>query len=152
MPAQPSSTLAQIVANRGEPLLVYADGACRGNPGHSGAGWVFCLTEGTAVGEGCLYLGQHTNNEAEYLAAALALTAAHALGVPKVLLRADSELLVRQVQGAYRVKNARLKPLYDQLMQAAAAFETFQIEHVLRHRNSLADAMANRAIDQRPRL
>lgn len=148
----PKATLAETVALRGKPLLVYADGACRGNPGHSGAGWVFCFDEGTAVGEGCLYLGQHTNNEAEYLAAALALTAAHAMGVRAVTLRADSELLVRQVQGAYRVKNARLKPLYDRLMHAASLFESFHIEHVLRHRNSLADAMANRAIDGRPRL
>ncbi len=141
-----------MAALRGVPVLVYVDGACRGNAGHSGAGWVFCIEEGTALGEGCLYLGQHTNNEAEYLAAALGLTAAHALGVRNVLLRADSELMVRQVQGAYRVKNARLKPLYDKLMQLAASFDSFQIEHVLRHRNALADAMANRAIDGRPRL
>jgi ribonuclease HI len=132
--------------------LVYVDGACRGNPGHSGAGWVFCLTEGEAVGEGCLYLGHHTNNEAEYLAAALGLTAALELGVQDVLLRADSELMVRQIQGAYRVKNERLKPLYERLMGIIGQFRTFGIQHVLRERNRLADAMANRAIDSRPRL
>jgi len=132
--------------------MVYVDGACRGNPGHSGAGWVFCLEEGRALGEGCLYLGHHTNNEAEYLAAALGLTAALELGVRRVLLRADSELMVRQIQGAYRVKNPRLRPLYERLMGLIGQFEAFGIEHVLRERNRLADAMANRAIDGRPRL
>ena len=144
--------LADAVANSGAPLMVYVDGACRGNPGLSGAGWVFCLREGEPLGEGCLFLGHHTNNEAEYLAAALGLTAAHAMGVRRVLLRADSELMVRQVQGAYQVKNARLRPLYDKLLTIAAQFDHFGIEHVLRGRNSLADAMANRAIDARPRI
>lgn len=155
MPAQQSpqsSSLADAVAKSGKPLMVYVDGACRGNPGLSGAGWVFCLQEGAALGEGCLYLGHHTNNEAEYLAAALGLTAAYDMGVKRVLLRADSELMVRQVQGAYQVKNTRLRPLYTRLMSIAAQFEQFAIEHVLRGRNSLADAMANRAIDARPRL
>ena len=132
--------------------MVYVDGACRGNPGHSGAGWVFCLEEGRAIGEGCLYLGHHTNNEAEYLAAALGLTAALELGVTHVLLRADSELLVRQIQGVYQVKNSRLRPLYERLLGIIGRFDTFAIEHVLRERNRLADAMANRAIDSRPRL
>jgi len=141
-----------VVAQSKRPLLVYVDGACRGNPGHSGAGWVFCLEEGTALGEGCLYLGHHTNNEAEYLAAALGLTAALELGIKKVVLRADSELMVRQIQGVYRVKNPRLKPLYDRLLTLIGQFDAFGIEHVLRDRNRLADAMANRAIDSRPRL
>ena len=144
--------LAQAQARAGRPLLVYADGACRGNPGHSGAGWVMCLEEGTPLAEGCLYLGHRTNNEAEYLAAALGLRAAADLGVREVELRADSELLVRQVQGVYQVRNARLKPLYEALLAVARRFERFGVSHVLRHRNSLADAQANRAIDTRPRL
>lgn len=147
----PAADLAAVVARAARPLWVYADGACRGNPGPSGAGWVFCLEEGVALGQGCLYLGHRTNNEAEYLAAALALTAAFGLGVRDVVLRADSELLVRQVLGIYQVKHPRIKPLYAELKAIIGRFDRFRAEHVLRGRNSLADAMANRAVDGRPR-
>lgn len=141
-----------MVAASGRPLWVYSDGACRGNPGPSGAGWAFCLAEGVALGEGCLFLGHCTNNEAEYMAAACALTAALGLGVQHVVLRADSELMVRQILGIYRVKHARIVPLHAKVMQLAKQFDSFGAEHVLRHRNTLADAMANRAIDGRPRM
>jgi ribonuclease HI len=95
-------------------------------------------------------LGHRTNNEAEYLAAALGLRAARDLGVTRVILRADSELLIRQVLGIYRVKNEKLIPLFAQLMAQLKKFTHWQAEHVPRARNALADRMANRAIDTRP--
>lgn len=129
-------------------VYVYADGASRGNPGPAAAGWVLCATEGQAFAEGCLYLGRRSNNEAEYAAATLGLQAAVELGCQNVVLRADSELLVRQLTGVYRVRNARLLPLYGALLAVSRKFSTFAAEHVRRERNALADAQANLAIDE----
>lgn len=129
-------------------LYAYADGACRGNPGPSGAGWVLCAADLSVVARGHLFLGRRTNNEAEYLAAACALEAAHALGASAVTLRADSELLIRQVTGVYRVKNERLRPLFEQLVSLSRRFESFSAEHVRREFNAEADREANLAIDE----
>lgn len=127
---------------------VYADGASRGNPGPAGAGWALCVAEGEAFAEGCLYLGRRSNNEAEYAAATLGLQAALELGCRNVVLRADSELMVRQLNGIYRVRNARLLPLYEALKGLSLRFAQFTAEHVRRERNALADAQANLAIDE----
>lgn len=138
-----------MTASRSAParIVVYTDGACRGNPGPSGAGWVICTLEGQVLGEGCAYLGRCTNNEAEYLAAAMGLTAAQQFGVADIVLRADSELLVRQVTGRYKVRNPRILPLYNALMQVAHSYSAFAAEHVRREFNAAADAQANRGID-----
>lgn len=128
-------------------VFAYADGASRGNPGHAGAGWVLCRGTQAPFARGHLYLGHRTNNEAEYLAASCALQAAADLGLTHVTLRADSELLVRQINGIYRVKNVRLKPLYDALLSHSRVFVAFAAEHVRREYNALADAEANAAID-----
>lgn len=128
-------------------IVVYTDGACRGNPGPSGAGWVIQTMDGRLLGEGCAYLGRRTNNEAEYLAAAMGLTAAQQFGVADIVLRADSQLLVRQVMGQYKVRNARILPLFQALMQVAKSYKSFTAEHVYRELNTAADAQANRGID-----
>lgn len=133
------------------PVYVYADGASRGNPGPAGAGWVLCAPAEQPFAEGCLYLGQRTNNEAEYAAATLGLKAALDLGHADVVLRADSELLVRQLCGQYKVRNARLLPLYAALKGLTRQFASFRAEHVRRAYNALADAQANRAIDEAAR-
>jgi ribonuclease HI len=103
--------------------------------------------DGRVLGEGCAYLGRRTNNEAEYLAAAMGLTAAQQFGVQHIILRADSQLLVRQVMGQYQVRNARIVPLFRALMQVAKSYESFTAEHVRRELNAAADAQANRGID-----
>ena len=131
-----------------DPIFAYADGASRGNPGPAGAGWVLRRGDAAPFAAGNLFLGHRTNNEAEYLAALCALQAALDLGFSHVTLRADSELLVRQLLGIYRVRNERLQPLYAQLLALSRRFGRFHAEHVLRARNALADAQANLAIDE----
>lgn len=130
-----------------EHLLLYTDGACRGNPGPSGAGWVICSPTGAVLAEGCAFLGHRTNNEAEYLAAAMGLKAIEALHPVRVTLRADSQLMVRQLTGVYQVRNARILPLYNQVMSQIRGFAQFDAQHVPRAQNALADAQANRGID-----
>jgi len=95
------------------------------------------------------YRGECTNNVAEYEALIWALENARALGVGEVSVRADSELLVKQVTGAYRVKNEGLKPLFRRLMTLLRGFEAYDIAHVRREDNAAADALANAAMDER---
>ncbi len=124
------------------------DGGSRGNPGIAAWG-VAILDDGGACTE-CHagYLGQATNNVAEYkgLLAALRLAAEH--GARQVEILSDSELIVRQIQGRYRVKNANLKPLFAEATRLIGAFESFKIEHVRREENKHADRMVNAALDR----
>ena len=97
-----------------------------------------------------MFLGHRTNNEAEYLAAAMGLQAAYDLGAREIVLRADSELMVRQLQGRYQVRNAKLLPLFGSNQAAMrGGFRSFYAEHVPRAQNAAADAQANLAIDER---
>jgi ribonuclease HI len=130
---------------------LYCDGASRGNPGQAGAGAVLIDALGAIKGQYGEYLGQVTNNVAEYQALILGLKMARNLGVKKIQVFADSELLVRQLKGQYRVKAAHLLPLYEAAQRTRKEFETFDISHVPREMNSLADQLANRAIDQKTR-
>jgi len=130
---------------------LYCDGASRGNPGQAGAGAVLMDASGVIQGRYGEYLGQVTNNVAEYQALLLGLKMARNLGVKKIQVFADSELLVRQLKGLYRVKAAHLLPLYDAAQRASKEFATFDISHVPREMNHLADRLANAAIDQRTR-
>jgi ribonuclease HI len=130
---------------------LYCDGASRGNPGQAGAGAVLMDALGAIKGQYGEYLGQATNNVAEYQALLLGLKMARNLGVKKIQVFADSELLVRQLKGQYRVKAAHLLPLYEAAQRARKEFETFDISHVPREMNHLADRLANVAIDQRTR-
>ena len=95
-----------------EELTIYTDGASRGNPGHAGAGVVICDEAGNVVQEIADYLGQRTNNVAEYEALLRALSAARSLGARRLRVISDSELMVRQMNGTYRVKNEGLLPLF----------------------------------------
>ncbi len=131
---------------------LYCDGASRGNPGQAGAGAVLMDAGGDIKGQYGEYLGQATNNVAEYQALILGLKMARNLGVQKIQVFADSELLVRQIKGQYRVKAPHLLPLYETAQRTRKEFETFDIAHVPREMNSLADRLANRAIDQKTRL
>ena len=145
-PSEQSVSLPEMEP-RGELVFVHTDGACRGNPGPSGAGWVFSEPGGQIFRRGKAFLGRATNNEAEYVAVILALEDALKQGFESLRLHADSELLVKQVNGIYRVKNPRIKELYGQLMGLARKFKSFEAKHVRREFNAEADLEANRAID-----
>ena len=130
-------------------LRVFSDGAARGNPGPAGAGAVLTREDGTLVAKAGRFLGTATNNVAEYSALLLGLETALRLGAREVEVVADSELLVRQLTGAYKVKNAGLKPLFAQAQALLARFEKWTARHVPREQNQLADEMSNRAIDEK---
>ena len=128
-------------------LTLSIDGAARGNPGPAGAGVVVWRGE-KVFEEFCKYLGRATNNQAEYQALILALEQALELGAREVMVRSDSELLVKQVLGQYRIKNPELRSLFQQAAALMRRFQRFQIQHVPRAQNAEADRMANRAIDE----
>ena len=128
-------------------VIVNTDGACRGNPGPSSAGWVIRDETGKVVEARGVALGRGTNNEAEYKAVVLGLNAALQCGATSVELRSDSELLIKQLKGEYRVKNTRLKPLYEQVRASLLRFERSMLQHVRRELNREADAEANAALD-----
>jgi ribonuclease HI len=133
----------------GERLILRTDGASRGNPGHAAAGVVIERPDGTVRATGKLYLGVMTNNQAEYRALILGLksVARYQPGAVRVYL--DSELVVRQMTGEYRVRDESLRPLYDEAHQLAAALPTVSFSHVPRSKNALADKLANEALDAR---
>jgi ribonuclease HI len=133
-------------------LFINVDGAARGNPGPAGAGVIMFDTERQPVCRLKKYLGETTNNVAEYSALLLALEKANKLGAKSVEISSDSELMVRQIQGRYKVKNERLKRLYDEATSLIANFDNFTIRHVLRGFNKEADKLANEAIDDRKKI
>ena len=129
---------------------LYCDGASRGNPGPAGAGVVLIDPQGRERVRQGRYLGRTTNNVAEYQALLLGLEEAHHLQITRLQVFADSELLVKQLTGRYRVKSPHLLPLWNESRQALQRFEAYTITHIPREENREADAAANQAIDQRP--
>jgi dinuclear metal center YbgI/SA1388 family protein len=129
-------------------LLIYIDGASRGNPGNAAAGVAILDEQQEPVLERKQYLGKTTNNVAEYQALILALQEAVNMGAVKVEIRTDSELLARQWNGEYRVQNPGLVPLMRQARQMADRLQSCKVVHVPRERNKRADALANQAIDE----
>jgi ribonuclease HI len=125
------------------------DGASRGNPGESGFGIHVTTPDGREVAALFGYLGKATNNVAEYQALLHGLRFALARGASSVEVFSDSELLVRQIEGRYRVKNAGLQPLHREAQSLLARFAKAKLAHVPRERNHEADALANRAVDER---
>ena len=128
-------------------VRVFTDGAARGNPGPAGAGVHLEDEHGAAVDEAFAFLGEATNNVAEYRALLLGLERARKLGVQEVEIRSDSELVVRQLTGEYRVRNADLLELYRQVVELERAFQRVEYVHIPRAQNRAADRLANRAID-----
>src|SRR5580692_9755840 len=123
------------------------DGASRGNPGPAAYAVVIRNPEGKIVLELAKKMGRETNNVAEYYALLAALDFAAGHGIRALRIRSDSELLVRQMQGRYKVKSADLKPLYERASKMARQLKYFAIEHVRRELNTDADALANVALD-----
>jgi ribonuclease HI len=131
-------------------LLIYADGAARGNPGPAGIGVVIEDERGRVVKELSQFVGRKTNNQAEYLALIQGLEAAAEYQADAVQVRLDSELLVHQLRGEYKVKSPLLKPLRNRAQELLARYKVVCIEHIERQYNRAADRLANRAIDTAP--
>ncbi|MBC8413993.1 MAG: ribonuclease HI family protein [Nitrospira sp.] len=134
--------------------VMFSDGACSGNPGPSGVGAVIRINQKDAdmlgVNSECTiseYIGSATNNIAEYTAVVRGLEKALDLGVTDISVSADSELLVRQVNGIYKVKNQKLLPLYKKVMDLLNRFQKYKVSHVRREFNSEADALAREAVE-----
>jgi len=130
-------------------LRLHVDGASRGNPGEAGFGVHVTGEDGSEVASLYGYLGTATNNVAEYQALVHGLRFALARGASSVEVYSDSELLVRQIDGRYRVKNPGLQPLHQEAKGLLARFERARVVHVPREGNREADALANRAVDER---
>lgn len=129
-------------------LTIYTDGASRNNPGEAGAG-VHILEDGRPLPGLARYLGTTTNNIAEYTAAIMGLEYAVQSGAKHVRMFADSELLVKQVNGQYKVKNEGLKPLHAKVKELIARIGTVEVQYIRREQNKEADALANKAIDEK---
>jgi ribonuclease HI len=130
-------------------LTLEFDGGSRGNPGPAGIGVVVRAADGTALVTLGRFIGRATNNVAEYKALVTALQEAKKLGAKKVVIRGDSELVIKQMRGEYRVKHPDLRELYDEAQHLYRQFEDAKIEHNLRHKNETADKLANLAMDRR---
>jgi ribonuclease HI len=132
-----------------ETITVNFDGGSRGNPGPAGIGVVLAAEDGTPLVTLGRFLGPATNNVAEYKALITGLRQAAKLGANRILVRGDSELVIKQMRGEYRVKNAALKNLFDEAQSLVRDFASVKFEHNLRHDNSLADRLANLAMDRK---
>jgi ribonuclease HI len=131
-------------------LLIHTDGAARGNPGPAGLGAVLRDAEtGEIVAELARFLGEQTNNVAEWTAVQDALEEALRQGARQVDLRTDSQLVARQIAGQYRVKHPNLRPIHARVMSLLAQFDGYTVGHVPRERNREADRLSNVAIDRR---
>lgn len=128
-------------------LTMYIDGASRGNPGPAAVGVVLLDAVGRHVLSISSYIGETTNNQAEYRALITGLTEAAKLNAGHLDIKSDSELLVRQITGRYRVRNADLMPLFRKAKGLLQSFGSFSISHIPRKQNAAADALANQALD-----
>ena len=129
-------------------LLIHADGASLGNPGPAAIGATIKSEQGRLITTISQRIGRTTNNQAEYRAIIAALEKAIELGAKQVDIRLDSQLVVRQIKVEYRVKNAALKPLYQQVKHLLSLLEGFTITHIPRQQNTEADRLANIALKQ----
>ncbi len=129
-------------------IHAHCDGGSRGNPGPSGYGAHITDAQGATLAELSEYLGIRTNNFAEYSGLLAVLDWALANGHTAVKLVSDSELMVKQIQGKYKVNSPDLKPLWQQARERIARLDRFEITHALRHKNKQADALANQAMDR----
>jgi ribonuclease HI len=132
---------------RGKALTLQFDGGSRGNPGPAGIGVTLVDEEGTPLYELGEFLGRCTNNVAEYTALLRGLHAAQALGAARLAVKSDSELLVRQINGVYKVKSPDLKPLFQKAVALINALGQVTVSHVYREGNTRADELANLAMD-----
>jgi ribonuclease HI len=143
---------AEVVAKaveRPPRVRLFTDGAARGNPGPAGAGAVIVSPAGHVMAKVGKFLGESTNNVAEYTGLILGLKRAKAMGIKELDVFSDSELLVKQLAGDYAVKADHLKPLHDEAQALLKSFPDVYVAHIPREQNAAADEMSNRAIDER---
>ena len=124
------------------------DGGSRGNPGPAAYGVLIRDANGGVVAKLKKYIGRFTNNVAEYYGLIAAMDYAQSHGVRAIRIESDSELLVKQMRGLYKVKSADLQPLYERAQKMSKGFDSFRIDHVYREQNREADALANEALDE----
>ena len=130
-------------------VVVHVDGGARGNPGPAAVAAVAAGEGGEPLAERNAYIGETTNNVAEYRAVLLALELARELGANEVDVINDSELIARQIGGEYKVKQAHLKPLHQEVMKQLRGFDRWAIRNVRREHNARADELVNEALDAR---
>lgn len=130
-------------------LVLHVDGGARGNPGPAAIGVVISRADGEVIDELAERIGPATNNVAEYQAVLRALERAAELGATELEIVGDSQLIARQLTGAYRVKHPAMRPLYEQAIAALRGFDSWRIQTVPRERNARADALVNAALDAR---
>jgi ribonuclease HI len=145
--ASRSETMSRLDPQK--TFVLFFDGGSRGNPGKAGAGMVLYDDDSsTEIWSGCQYLGEmSTNNVAEYRALITGLQIARSMGVENILVQGDSQLILRQIDGVYKVKG--LRPYYDEAMSLRKEFASFRTNHIERARNSRADKLANEAMDSK---
>jgi ribonuclease HI len=129
-------------------LIIYTDGGARGNPGPAGLGAVLYDTDRKKVAEVSQFLGVATNNQAEYRAVIAALEKARALGAAELDFYLDSELVVKQLNREYKVKNKDLAPLFLMIYNLSLSFRRITYTHIFREQNQAADQLANEAMDR----
>ncbi len=130
-------------------IIIHTDGGSRGNPGPAAAGFVLTDPAGTQLQAKGIFIGRATNNVAEYTALVKALESAKQIGAKQVTVFSDSELLVKQVNGEYRVKSEQLRPLFQQARKLLGEFENWKVQHIARDKNKEADKLVNRVLDCR---
>lgn len=148
MPSVPKDIILE--GNNVKKGTLYTDGASSGNPGESGIGIV--LTTGDRKIELSEYIGRATNNVAEYKALLRGLEKAKKIGLDKVDILLDSELLVKQIKGEYDVKSESLKPLYGKVISILKTFNAYSIRHIPREKNADADRLARKAVKNKGRI
>jgi len=130
-----------------EQITVYIDGGSRGNPGPAAASFILADRNGTQLQAKALFLGQTTNNVAEYTAIIKALEAVKQIGAKQIMVFSDSELLVKQINGQYKVKSEQIRPLFRQTINLINEFEDCKVKHITRDKNKQADKLVNQALN-----
>jgi phosphoribosylglycinamide formyltransferase-1 len=128
-------------------IIAYIDGASRGNPGPAAAGFTLADSAGTQLQAKAFFLGQATNNVAEYTSLVKALEAAKNIGAEQLTVFSDSELLVRQINGQYKVKSEQIRPLFRQAVNLLGEFKKWKVRHISREKNKEADRLVNQALN-----
>jgi len=136
-----------LKSNRSKKILIYTDGGARGNPGPAGIGVIILDAKKNKIKESCKYIGEATNNIAEYNALIHGLEEALLLKADDVVIHLDSELVVKQLNGDYRVKDPDIKPLFEKALGLLKSLNSFEIRHIERAKNKEADKLVNKAIN-----
>lgn len=130
-----------------EEIIAHIDGASRGNPGPAAAGFILTDSTGAQLQAKALVLGKTTNNVAEYTSLIKALEAAEQIGAEKLRVFSDSELLVKQISGEYRVRSEQIRPLFQQAVDMLGRFKDWKVQHITREKNQEADGLVNQALN-----